>query len=412
LRVNMASATTQDEEAALPSNSLPLYSPHMTSEATSHAPISRKRARGGDTGSMHLAIEASRLAREVRGIGRYVRALLPRLLAQRPGLRITLFIKRMHEADGIRQLFDPATLDRVDIRSSTSMARSGADVFWYPWNTIGPTPRTGCVVVTMHDVVPIAHPDPRLRGTYKNLRWRIKFHAAAKRADLIITDSRFSADEIHRTLGVRHDHMRVVLLAADDFNPAPSTSDDATLEKLGVVKPYVLAVGAGDQRKNLVLLDRAMPRVHELVPDLSLVLAGPRRKSATGDEPWRNTLGFVSDAELATLFRGAHALIQPSVYEGFGLPVLEAMQLGTPVICAYASSLPEVGGDAAAWIDPHDDEALARVIVDVVSNPARREQMAIAGRAQAARFSWDKTARETLDAFDEARARNCSHARR
>ncbi len=353
---------------------------------------------------MVVAVEATRLAREVRGIGRYVRALLPRLVAQRPGIRLVLFVRSLNDSQKIRALFDEDVQSRVDIRTVGSMTRSGADVFWYPWNTTGPTPRKGCAVVTMHDVVPIAHPDPRLRGTYKNLRWRIKYRAAAKRADLIITDSKFSADEIHRTLGVRQDRMRVVLLAADDFDPIAEAGDKTTLEKLGVKSPYVLVVGAGDLRKNLSLLDTAMPRVHEALPDLMLVLAGPRRKSGRGKEPWRRTLGFVSDAELAALFRGAHALVQPSTYEGFGLPVLEAMQFGTPVICAYASSLPEVAGEAAAWIDPHDPDELARVIIDVVTDPARREQMANAGRAQAARFSWDKTARETLEAFDEARA--------
>ncbi len=205
--------------------------------------------------------------------------------------------------------------------------------------------------------------------------------------------------------------MHVVLLAADDFDPASSESDAETLSRLGVSAPYVLAVGAGDRRKNLALLDRAMPRIHETLPQLELVHAGPRRKSAGAGDAWRKTLGFVTDAELAALMRGAAALVQPSTNYVFVLTVLEAMQLGTPVVCAFASSLPEVGGDAAAWFNPHDHDELARVLIDVVSDPARREQMAAAGRAQAARFSWDKTAHETLAAFDEARARHKRGAR-
>jgi alpha-1,3-rhamnosyl/mannosyltransferase len=377
----------------------------MTDQATGRRPATGRREQQRDSQSLVVAVEAKRLANEVRGIGRYVRALLPRLVAQRPELRLQLFVRRTQDESAIRAIFSSEVQDRVEIRPLGSMTSSDADVFWFPWNTTGPTPRTGCVVVTMHDVVPIAHPDPRLRGTYKNLRWRFKFRAAARRADLIITDSQFSADEIRRMLGVPEDHIHVVLLAADDFDPASSESDDAVFERLDVKRPYILAVGAGDRRKNLALLDRTMPLVRETLPDLSLVLAGPRRKSAGPYDDGRRTLGFVTDAELAALFRGAQALVQPSTYEGFGLPVLEAMQLGTPVICAYASSLPEVAGDAAAWIDPHDEKALARVIIDVASDPARRAQMAETGRAQAARFSWDKTARETLEAFDEARAR-------
>ena len=355
---------------------------------------------------LHVAVEATRLLREVRGIGRYVRALLPRLVSLRPGLRLTLFVKTPRDVDALQPVFAsiPALRHRLDIRPVREMVRSGADVFWYPWNTASPTPPNGPVVATMHDIVPIAHPDPRWTGWQKNLRWRRRYGATARRATLIIADSQFTADEIHRMLGVPHDRMRVALLAADDFTVPPAEGDAEVLVRLGVRAPFILAVGAADRRKNLALLERAMPRVVTAHPSATLVLAGPRRdaQSPLADAPWRQTLGFVTDDELAALYRAAGVLVMPSTYEGFGLPVLEAMRLGTPVICARGSSLPEVAGDAAIWVDGDDDAELAVQIGRVLSDDRVSAAMRAASLCQATRFSWDETARLTIAAFEVA----------
>lgn len=357
-------------------------------------------------GSLVVAVEATRLAREVRGIGRYVRALLPRLVALRPGLQLILFVKRQADIEALQPGFDaiPVMRGRIQFRLAKDMHRTAADVHWYPWNTVAKVPARGAVVATVHDIVPIAHPDPRLRGWQKNLRWRRRYAATAKRSTLIIADSRFTADEIHRMLGVPYDRMRVVLLSADDFRIPPAEGDAATLARLGVTQPFVLAVGAADRRKNLATLDQAMARVVEAHPELRLVLAGPRRDgNSAGDSPaWRQTLGFVSDDELAALYRGAEVLVMPSTYEGFGLPVLEAMRLGTPVICAQASSLPEVGGNAALWVAPTSVDALANAIERVVCDEQLRMRLSAASVAQSARFSWDSTARQTIEVFEEA----------
>ena len=355
---------------------------------------------------MVLAVEATRFLREVRGIGRYVRALLPRLVALRPTLRLVLFVKRPRDIDPVQAMLGelPGLRGRVEVRPVREMSRFEADVYWYPWNTASPTPARGAVVATVHDIVPIAHPDPRWRGWQKNLRWRRRYGATAARAALIVADSQFTADEVHRMLGVPYERMRVVLLAADDFPIPPAANDAAMLERLGVRTPYVLAVGAADRRKNLALLERAMSAVVQKHPDLTLVLAGPRREdqAEAPDAEWRKTLGFVSEEELAALYRRAAVLVMPSTYEGFGLPVLEAMRLGTPVISAHSSSLPEVGGDAAMWVDASDDVDLANKIGVIVSDAHVSAAMRAASLKRAACFSWDDTARQTLAAFDEA----------
>jgi len=365
--------------------------------------------------SLVIAVEATRLAREVRGIGRYVRALLPRLLQQRPGSRIILFAKRRDVAALTAEYAAvPAMAGTIEVRPIGELRHTAADVFWYAWNVASPTPRHGAVVVTMHDVAPLVLPDPRLLKWRKNWRWRWRYHAAAARATLLVVVSNFTAAEVHRTLGVPFGRMRVVLLAADDLFPPPASGDAAVLAALGVTTPYILSVGAGDRRKNLALLERAMARVLPTVPELSLVMVGPRtpaQGAAARARPWARTLGFVSEEALVALYRSASCLVMPSRYEGFGLPVLEAMQLGTPVICARTSSLPEVGGDAVLWVDPDDDAQLAQCLRDVLLDPGVHEQLRLAGLARAARFTWDDTARQTLAAFDEAVAARAAQHR-
>jgi glycosyltransferase involved in cell wall biosynthesis len=355
---------------------------------------------------MIVAVEATRLLREVRGIGRYVRALLPRFIAQRPDLRLMLFAKGRGDAQALGGIVsdDPLLRGRVGVFPVREMPRSTADVFWYPWNIANPAPSRGAVVVTVHDVAPVALPDPRWRAWQKNFRWRRRYAATARRATLIVADSSFTADEIERVLGVSRDRMRVALLAADHAALPGVTADSQTLERIGVGSPYLLTVGAADRRKNLASLGRAMERVVAVHPAATLALAGPRRAldATLAHAPWIRTLGFVSDDDLTVLYRNAVALLMPSTYEGFGLPVLEAMRLGTPVICARASSLPEVAGDAAEWVEPGNDAQLAATIDRVLSDAGLRARMRAASLAQAARFSWDETARLTLAAFDDA----------
>jgi len=256
----------------------------------------------------------------------------------------------------------------------------------------------------VHDIAPIAIPDPRWLAWRKNLRWRLRFRRSARVATLMVADSAFTAAEIQRVLGVGADRIRVALLAADDFAVPSAAGDADALARLGVRAPFVLTVGAAEKRKNHAVLERAMRSVVEQHPDTTLVLAGPRRHASAPppDASWMHTLGFVSDADLAALYRNAVALVMPSTYEGFGLPVLEAMRLGTPVICARASSLPEVAGDAALWVKPDDAAELAATISRVLGDESLRGTLSAGSLRRSAAFSWDETARRTLTAFDEA----------
>jgi len=353
---------------------------------------------------MHVAVEASRLRREVRGIGRYVRALLPRLLEESPGLRLTLY-PRLLDVRAVESYVasDPRTRGRVAVLPAPLLRVARADVAWYPWNVAFPLPGRGGIAVSMHDVAPLVSANARV-GTRGHRRWLHRYHCTAERADVFIMNSDFTAAEAHRVLGVPRERMRVALLAADDLPlepPDPARDADA-LDRLGIRPPFVLAVGADEPRKNFALLERAMATVAGQHPEATLVIVGARAaRTGEGAPAWRRTLGVVSDPDLLALYRGATCFVMPSTYEGFGLPVLEAMRHGTPVVCARSSSLPEVAGDAAVWFDPADEHALALALQAVLSDDALRARLRAAGIARAARFSWRDTARATLDAFEE-----------
>lgn len=359
---------------------------------------------------MHVAVEATRLLSELRGIGRYVRALLPRMAAARTDLRYTLFVK--HEGDGVPLLAslaqDGLPAARCTCVPVSQMRYTSADVFWFPWNVIRPEPPRGPVVVTIHDIVPLVIPSPQWnvwRKWRRLRRWRRLYAKTTRRATLVVADSAFTAAELQRVLGIGNDRIRVALLGADHFEPC-AAPDASVLARLGVREPFFLAVGADEPRKNLAVAYRAMARLATQEQPATLVLAGPPHqgwKSGRPDAAWLHDVGFISDTDLAVLYRHAAALLFPSRYEGFGLPALEAMRSGTPVVCARATSLPEVGGNAVAYFEPDDDATLAVTLARMLDDDTFGASLRRVGLERADTFRWDDTACTTLRALEEAR---------
>jgi glycosyltransferase involved in cell wall biosynthesis len=262
-------------------------------------------------------------------------------------------------------------------------------------------------VVTVHDLAfklyPKAYP-PAWRLLHK-----AGFRRALRSAAAIVAVSKNTAADVVRMGEVDERLVHVVPLAGS--LPVGSVEPGPVLERLGVPKPYVLFVGTLEPRKNLVRLIRAYRRIAGRVRH-SLVLAGPLgwRSQPILDELGRTeggrivTTGRVSEADLDALHRGADAFAYPSMYEGFGLPVLDAMARGVPVVTSSTSSLPELVGDAAIQVTPGSTGAIAAGLERALSDDAERARLSGAGRERAATYSWERTARETLQVYERATA--------
>ena len=267
-----------------------------------------------------------------------------------------------------------------------------------------PLPTRAPVVVSIMDLMLLEHPEWYQRGEL--FGFRRCMDQLARGHGPVITISGDVADRLVRLVGVARERITVVPLAAGDEFRRPAAKAD--IERVCAaldVQPgrFLVAVGNLSTRKNLDTLVRAMAGVQ--APDLPLVLAGRPGTSAAevGDEIRRHGVGervrmagFVTDADLPALVQGALALVHPAVDEGFGLPPLEAMAAGTPVIAARAGSIPEVVGDAAVLVEPLDARAWVDAIDLVSADGDRREALAAAGRRRAAAFTWERVAEQTV----------------
>jgi alpha-1,3-rhamnosyl/mannosyltransferase len=269
-------------------------------------------------------------------------------------------------------------------------------------------PRTP-LVVTLHDLTPLmvpgVMPSPLKRFVYR--RWNAR---AVRLADRLVVPSLSTAQDVGGLFPAARDRLVVTAEAADDFSSSPSVQLTGELLRLAS-SPYLLSMGNAKPHKDLPALLEAFGRLAPARPELRLLLVGTEppgylNEGLRGSAPEvRSRVAFtgqVTDAELRTLYAGASIFVFPSRYEGFGLPVLEAMALGAPVICADAASLPEVVGEAALLYPAGDAGALAEMLERTLDNQALRERLAEAGRARAAQFTWERTAMATVAAYVEA----------
>jgi alpha-1,3-rhamnosyl/mannosyltransferase len=263
-------------------------------------------------------------------------------------------------------------------------------------------------VVTIHDLIPLDHPRPR-----EDRFFRTTTRLACRRARAVLVPSEWARHALVERLGLPTGKVHVTSLGADPerFRPAPAAAVEALRRRRGLPQRYVLALGSNEPHKNLRGLLAAWAKVERQDPDLGLVVAGresPRHPAAAAvvraEQLARPVvlLGDVPEAELPALYTGAMCLAQASLAEGFGLPVLEAMACGTPVVCSTGGALPELVGDAAILVDPTDTGALAAAIRRVAGDATFRQSLRAPGLARAARFSWEATARATRAAYRAA----------
>lgn len=383
---------------------------------------------------MRIGIDGGCLANR-RGFGRFARRLVEALAQEGGGHDYVVFVDspsstevvlpepfervvvevgvaptKAASARGKRKLGDMLAMGRA-------VAGAGLDLMFFPATySYFPTWNTGKLVVTMHDALPLVYPELVFPTRSGRLAWRLKESVAGWAADRIVTVSQASRQALVSHAGWSDSKIRVITEGPDPvFTPK---GDDpravAVLDRLGLSRGerFLLFVGGPSPHKNLPRLIEAFGRIKDLAP--RLVIVGdlddifhsqvPEIRAAIKASPGRDRItlaGFVPDDELVFLYSRAYALVLPSLLEGFGLPAVEAMACGTPVLASRAGSLPEVVGPAGDLFDPTNAQDMADCIALLLANPDRRDRLAKIALEQARQFTWQRSARALVACFEE-----------
>jgi glycosyltransferase involved in cell wall biosynthesis len=336
------------------------------------------------------------------GIGRYLRNLFPLLLPQLNADKVRVLAGRdilgdpPWLADPRVQLIETSAPIYSHKEQHLLVAVPGSHLLWVP-HFNGPIFRRGPMVVTLHDIAPLAMPQI-LSSPLKRAYAKLLIQRAVSQASAILCASDFTRSELATRLHVPAAKMTVTHLGLDANWPAcapPHLEPDAV--------PYLLYVGNVKPNKNLSLLLSALASVRARLPH-RLLIAGKSEGLGSGDEAVLRQakslgdrvrfLGEVTDAELHSLYAGASALVLPSLYEGFGLPLLEAMSLGCPILSSTASSLPEIAADAALYFNPHDVAELSANLLRI-QDTATMDNLRTLGRARLHHFNFQTCADQT-----------------
>ena len=354
------------------------------------------------------------------GIGRYTRELIHALIIEAPQLTYKLFSARPPTRPPIPDSLPvaphvqhyPAPLDehwlyrlwyRARLPVPVQTFTGSIDLFHSPDFVLPPVSGRIPTILTVHDLSFVHYPEtfPAKLVAYLNrvVPWSVG------RAGHILADSLSTSRDLQSLWGVAAERITVLYSGVNErFRPI---RDDATLSavrrRYGLDRPYILAVGTVQPRKNYEMLIRAFQPVAERHPHLLVIVGGrgwldeglPAEIERLGLGDRVKLAGFVDDADLPAVYSAADLLVFPSLYEGFGLPLLEAMACGTPVISSNASSLPEVATETSAiLLSSHDEKAWTTTILRLLEDEHARDELRMAGLARSARFSWLATARQ------------------
>ncbi len=373
---------------------------------------------------MRIGIDYTAAARQRAGIGRYTRELVTALLALESLHRYVVFAAtgglevrdwRLEiQRDSVQFRLLPLSDDwlarlwhRLRLPIPVETITGPLDIFYSPDFALPPTRHGTRTLLTVHDLSFLHYPDHFVPKLVRYLSQVVPRSIA--RAGLVLADSEATRADLINHLDAPPEKVEVLYSGVNPrFCPQPEPGEAEHIRARYSLdgRPYLLSVGTVQPRKNYVRLIRAFSQLTNQ-PTLQLLIAGGRgwlyqdilAKAEKYPDHVR-VLGFVDDADLPALYRHASLFAFPSLYEGFGLPVLEAMACGVPVVCSNASSLPEVAGDAALLVDPLDTGGLAEALARVLEDTDLRREMIAKGLAQAARFTWEQAARQLLAAFD------------
>jgi glycosyltransferase involved in cell wall biosynthesis len=358
-------------------------------------------------GGLRIAIDASRTTvARTTGTEHYALALIRALIERNNQHHITLYFRDQPTRDlfpsseRVTYRVIPFRRAWTHLRFAAALWQDRPDVTFVPAHTL-PLVFPGSAVVTVHDLGFKHFPDAHPMRSRLYLNWTTQH--SARRASVILADSRTTANDLQTLYGTAPDKIHVVYPGVDPPQIHPADIH----RKYKLPQRYLLFMGTLQPRKNIARLVQAYRRYRTLSDDpAGLVLAGKR--GWLYDTQWTAGVegvhlpGYVDEDDKGALYANAEVLVFPSLYEGFGFPVIEAMHCGIPVITSRTSSLPELAGDAALLVDPRDSEAITQAISRLEQDRDLRARLIERGRVQAQRFTWERAAAQVLDALNTA----------
>jgi glycosyltransferase involved in cell wall biosynthesis len=366
---------------------------------------------------LRIGIDVYQAGLPYGGIARYIKALVSAMSMAAPLDRFVLVSNHFRSShDSWR--YSAANIERLNLRFPRRLMQTCWDrIGWPPIEVLVgrldlfhgthfvlPAVRSAKLVLTVHDLTFLKHPEYFSDQALNERGHRIELPAALKRADLIIAVSDHTRKDLIDLLQVSEDRIRVVYEGVQPhfFVSGQGMRMEETNARLGLNRPYlVFVVGTPEPRKNLV---RTVTAARMAAPDLELVLVGHRERIRTlleGNASEVNLIGSLSDRDLPLVLHGAQLALYPSLAEGFGLPALEALAAGVPLVTSDRTALPEVVGKAAVLVNPESTEAISAAIRSLLDDKERRRQLVELGTARAREFTWERSARDVLALYRE-----------
>lgn len=365
-----------------------------------------------------IAIDYTPAYEQGGGIGRYVRELVAALALEDSHSAYRLFVSgataaKLPAPPGPNFTWKPTSIPpkwlarlwhRTQLPLPVELATGPVDLYHATDFVLPPTRRSTRTLLTVHDLSFVRVPEAASPGLKAYLDRVVP--RSVQRADFILADSQATKDDLMRLYGVSAEKIDVLLSGVDARFKRVSDADIIlTTRRRHAIgeRPYIFAVGTIQPRKNYERVILALAALRGRGHDLALVIAGGKgwledpiyqTIRDTGMQDFVHLIGFVDDADLPALYSSAVCLAFPSLYEGFGLPILEAMACGTPVVTANVSSLPEVAGDDALLVDPYDQDAITNAIERLVTDETLRQRLVQGGYERVKQFTWSASARK------------------